>query len=480
MSISLQTIPLGEQVWVSESFVDPNGRLFEWRGELYRALEPVYAARWQQWAENGLINGLVRNGLLIESEWSGLKTELGKVVLRHRRVAVQSYCYEWPPAMLRDAALLTLDLCIRLAEHELTLQDGHPWNILFEGTKPVYIDASSIVPARDDILWAPYQQFCNFFLFPLYLYAAGRDHVARWLLRDYLTGVTDSDLLGNLPLSFRLRHPRRTLGVSLPRFIGNLFQRLPEELQQRFLTLPPSMSSAGGKSKLRIRFLESLHRKMESLKLPVGASQWANYYGARDRRYFQTDLSPGDWQKKQDSVGKIVAELGPQSVLDIGANTGQYSKLAAQQGSRVTACELDVAALTRCDELARGEKLNILPLATNVFSDSPTPGRGGVPCPPPSQRLRSELVMGLAVMHHVVATQRMPIERVVEILASMGERWLLLEFVRPLKARVGASAVAGLDDYTADQLERCLTEYFTRITVLPSYPEERKLFLCAK
>src|SRR6266850_1221177 len=79
------------------------------------------------------------------------------------------------------------------------------------------IHAGSIVPARDDILWAPYQQFCNFFLFPLYLYAADRDRIARSLLRDYLSGVTDEDLLAALPLSFKLRHPRRTLGVAVPK-----------------------------------------------------------------------------------------------------------------------------------------------------------------------------------------------------------------------------------------------------------------------
>jgi hypothetical protein len=148
------------------------------------------------------------------------------------------------------------------------------------------------------------------------------------------------------------------------------------------------------------------------------------------------------------SVGTILAELGPQSVVYIEANTGRYSKLAGQQGSRVTACELDVAALTRCDELARAENLNILSLAVYVFSGSPSPGRGGVPCPPPALRFRSELVIGLVVIHHVVAIQRLPVERIVEILASMSERWLLLEFVPPLKARVGASLVAGLDDYT--------------------------------
>ena len=97
MTNSHETIPAAEQRWLSESFVDPNGRVFEWRGELYRALEPEFAACWKQLSERGVIAGLVRDGLLIESEWTGMTTEAGKAVLHHRRVAVQSYCYEWLP-----------------------------------------------------------------------------------------------------------------------------------------------------------------------------------------------------------------------------------------------------------------------------------------------------------------------------------------------------------------------------------------------
>jgi SAM-dependent methyltransferase len=473
-------IPATEQHWLSESFVDPNGRLFEWRGELYRALDPVYAARWQQWAKSGVIDGLVRDGLLIESEWSGLKTDSGKAVLHHRRVAVQSYCYEWPPAMLLDAALLTIDLCIRLAEHGLTLQDGHPWNILFEGTKPIYVDAGSIVPARDDILWAPYQQFCNFFLYPLYLYAAGQDHIARWLMRDYLSGVSDGDLLAALPASFKLRHPRRTLGVAVPKAVSKLFAHLPEDLQQRFLSISKTANSGPGQVGLKLKFFTSLRKNIEGLELKHRTSHWARYYGNPDKQYFQTDLSPGDWQSKYQAVGNTLTDIRPKSVLDVGANTGRYSALAAAHGARVTACEADTAALALCHETARANGLNILPLAVNVFSTAPTPGRGGIACPGPIERFKSDLVMGLAVVHHVVALQRLPIARICELFAALTERWLLLEFVPALKPRIGASVVPCLDDYTVEAMENCLKAHFAAVKCQPSFPPERKLFLCEK
>jgi len=475
-----QGIPFAEQRWLTTSFVDPNGRVFEWRGEIYRVLEPGYASLWKDLVSQGVIQGLIHDGLLIESELTDLSIEPGKVVLHHRRIPVVSYCYEWLPEMLRDAALVTLDLCIRLAARRLTLQDGHPWNIAFDGTKPIYIDASSIVPARDDILWAPYQQFCNFFLFPLYFYAAGCDRVARWLTRDYLVGVTDDDLLAMLPASFKARHPRRTLGVAIPKWFGKIFERLPEDIQQRCFSLSKRANSGPANVKLRIKFFDSLYKDIANLRLVSGKSRWANYYDTADKSYFHTDLSPGDWRQKLERVSEILNKYRPPSVLDVGTNTGEYAKLAALAGARVTACEIDVSALSVCYEQACKASLNILPLVTNVFTDSPTPGRGGVAAPSPTERFRSEFVMALAVIHHVVAIQRLSVARITEIFAALSERWLLLEFATPLSAKIGASPVPGLDDFTPVDLEDNLKRHFRSVRRIPSYPEERKLFLCEK
>ena len=91
MAMSVQKIPAEEQQWLTDSFVDPTGRVFEWRGEIYRVIEPAYAARWQELAKDGTIPTLIRDGLLIESELTGLTTESNQPILRHRRVPVVSY-----------------------------------------------------------------------------------------------------------------------------------------------------------------------------------------------------------------------------------------------------------------------------------------------------------------------------------------------------------------------------------------------------
>jgi hypothetical protein len=136
--------------------------------------------------------------------------------------------------------------------------------------------------------------------------------------------------------------------------------------------------------------------------------------------------------------------------------------------------------LSLCYEQARRGRLDILPLAVNVFGDSPAPGRGGAVGPAVVERFGSELVMALAVIHHVAARQRLSLARICQILANLSSRWLLIEFVSPLKPRLGANAVPGLDDYTAADLEDCLRLHFKSIERFPSYPEDRRLLLCEK
>jgi SAM-dependent methyltransferase len=475
-----QQIPPGEINWISDSFVDPTGRVFEWQDEIYRMINSSHTRFWDGLFDKGIVQELVRKQLIVSSELTEYMGDAGELIIRHQRIPVVSYCFEWSPRMLKEAALLTLELCIRLAEKELTLQDAHPWNILFDGHNPVFIDLGSITPVRQDIIWAPYQQFCNFFLFPLYLYSANCDRLARWLLRDYLYGVTDSDALSALPYSFKLLHPHRTLKIWGPMVLSKILNLLPQELRNQFLSFAKTANSNLSHGRLRIKFLESLRKDIETIKLGRSSSQWSGYYRTADANCFATDISPGEWHVKREIVSRLINKIAPESVLDVGTNTGQYAILAALSGARVIACDLDVPSVDICYGEARKQGLNLLPLVTNVFSVSPSPGRGGVAYPPPTTRFRSDLVLGLALIHHVVSIQRLDISRIVDIFDMLTARSLLLEFVRPLEPSVGGAPVESLDDYCLNDLEWCLKRSFATVTLHSSYPDDRKLLLCER
>src|SRR5687768_15119245 len=142
-----ETIPPEEVAFHSLSFGDPSGRLFWWRGRLFRAIAAQHAPFFHQLLGTGVFQDLVRKGLVVPTSETSLSLSGYDLVLEHEVVPFVSYAAEWCGAMLRDAALAVLDLEQELLESGLTLQDAHPWNLLFRGAYPQYVDVGSIVPA---------------------------------------------------------------------------------------------------------------------------------------------------------------------------------------------------------------------------------------------------------------------------------------------------------------------------------------------
>src|SRR5690349_8400138 len=128
----------------AHSFADDAGRLF-WRGpQLCRGINAEHAPFIAHLFDDSVIDDLVERGLLIESELTDLAVDRYAMIVRHRVVPFVSYPNEWCAAMLKDAALTIIDLVTELSRRGLTLKDAHPWNLLFDFTRPVYVDLTSI------------------------------------------------------------------------------------------------------------------------------------------------------------------------------------------------------------------------------------------------------------------------------------------------------------------------------------------------
>jgi len=73
--------------------------------------------------------------------------------------------------MLRDAALLQLELVERSIGAGMMLKDSTPYNVQFVGARPVFRRRRSFEQLREGEPWAGYRQFCMLFLYPLMLEA---------------------------------------------------------------------------------------------------------------------------------------------------------------------------------------------------------------------------------------------------------------------------------------------------------------------
>lgn len=164
------------------SFMDLNDKAFYWNDRLFRGIYPRRVSFYRDFLKSPAYLSLHESGRIVETSIADLALRDFGAVLEHKKIAQISYCFEWPPEMLKDAALATLEICDRLLLDGKTLQDATPWNILFNRLNPVLIDFTSVSEINPQILWAPYQQFCNFFYHPLLLYSFGRRSLAGFFL----------------------------------------------------------------------------------------------------------------------------------------------------------------------------------------------------------------------------------------------------------------------------------------------------------
>jgi hypothetical protein len=467
-------IPDSEVAFHPHSHGDPAGRLFLWEGELYRGIRPQWTPFFTQLFQNGVIQRLVDRGLLIESELTPLTLDGFDVVVRHRRVAFASYPEEWCAEMLRDAAVVILELATELTQYGLTLKDGHPWNVLFDGGRFVYVDLTSLIPAPGESTWPGKDSFRKFCLYPLLLMARGQERIARRLLPEY-EGVLQSELFmltGDPAL-------RGSPSSVMDRLRSQLRQRLPTPWRRwvgKNVTpmLSPRRRQPNSPTAL-VSSLSHLRREVQQIAWPAGSPEYAD----RDGNF--PDLSSRDaWTQKQQGVYKILTDLRPGSVLDVASGPGWWSSLAALLNSRVVAFDADPVRVSRLYHQARVNQLPILPLVMD-FAD-PTPARGlfGHWAIAATDRFQCEMVLALDLVHHMVFGKHLDFAHITGGLAQFSKRWLVVEFVSREDPELPQSSRDRRSWYTLDNFISSLQRWFCSVTVVPSYPPSRVLLVCEK
>lgn len=425
------TMPAGS------SFRDPGGFCFTFQDRVFRVVEPGSAAALEGFLHSACARRFLEAGSLIPARrlerdelpglpaWPEPADPLtdpdGCVVFEHPRVEFPSYPYEWPPEMLFAAAELTLDLAQQALEDGYGLKDATPGNVLFRGPRPVFVDVLSFEPrAAGDPVWKPYAQFVRTFLLPL---AVNRALGVR--LQDvFLTrrdGVEPEEVYRGLGPLRRLRPPWLGL-VSIPAWLARRGRsREPSLYADR--VLPDAEKARFIVSTL----LRRLRRTLVRLAPRAGKeSAWSHYM--ESLRY-----SPAAFGLKERFVQGVLDEFRPRRVLDVGANTGHFSALAARAGAGVVAIDTDAACLGALWRTARAEELDMLPLVVDLARPSPAVGWRNRECPGFLERAAGgfDAVFLLAVLHHLLVSERVPLAEVLDLAAGLTRDLAVIEFVAP-------------------------------------------------
>ncbi|MGK5443572.1 class I SAM-dependent methyltransferase [Micromonospora sp. URMC 105] len=432
------------------SFRDPANRVFHAGDEVLRGLGPEGARDWRALSGSAFFAELLAEGKVCGTEQVDPARLPGwTAVLRHERIPFVSHPYEWSFAMLRDAALLHLEILRRALSAGFTTKDGSAYNLQWRGAAPVFIDVGSFAPLAEGEPWAGYRQFCQTLLYPLLLQAHLGLDFQPWL-RARVDGI-EPDAMRRL-----FRGTRRLLpGVPTHVHLHGAMQG--RNARASTTEVRAQLRAAGYSRDLALATVRGIDRLIRRLDRRDEGSHWVDYQRT-------CSYTPRDREEKERFVEAAVRTAGtPRLVLDLGANDGRYARIAARHAAQVVAVEQDPAVVDALYRALRAEgERRILPLVMDLADPSPGGGWRGVERAAFARRARADVVLALAVVHHLALGRNVPLGDLLDQLvayARPGGR-LVAEFVHPedpMARRLLANKPDGLfPDYRRDEFARLL------------------------
>jgi hypothetical protein len=447
------------------SYKDPSGFVFKNNGKIYRHVAKCYAQHYDLLFSSGLYDSLAGDGLLISH------TEINEDLLGSpdwyrtllpRQLPDISYPYEWSFDQLRDAALLTLRIMKIAINHGMILKDATGFNIQFEGSNPVFIDTLSFEKYDPLMPWVAYRQFCECFLFPLLLEYYLKCDMQKLLL-VHLEGIPVKMTAGLLPLKSRFR-----LSVWLHVLLQNKVrgEQTSNQAQIKF-------------SKIKmIQLIDHLTSTVSKLQTDAAErSTWNTYYS-------ETILSRNYLEEKEKLFRVFTEDIGQGRVLDLGCNDGFFSRILLEKNSHVVAVDFDSHCVNSFYlTLKKESRTGILPLCMDLSNPSPSCGFRNTERQSFEERFRSETVLALALIHHLVLSKNIRMVLLAEQMAALATKYLIIEFV-PLEDEKAQQLVRQKPvfhkPYDAQAFEECFTEFFSIERKEPIQGSQRILYRMKK
>jgi hypothetical protein len=382
--------------------------------------------------------------------------------LHPERVPFIAYPYEWSFSQFQDAATTTLKIAKTALDFGMILKDASAYNVQFLRGAPIFIDTLSFEKYTEGSPWVAYRQFCQHFLAPMALIAY-RDVRLQQLLRVHIDGIP-------LELARTLLPSRAWLNLNLFMHI-----RLHAGYQRRHQDATEKVQVRAIPKKSLKNMLATLQSAVRGLRWKAAGTEWAEYYSGNSYTEEATD-------HKREIIAGYLDRVKPASVWDLGANTGVFSRLATERGIPTVAFDVDPACVDRNYRKARKEgESQLLPLLVDLNNPSPAIGWAHGERESFVERGPAQLVMALALIHHLAISNNVPLERIARLFAELADR-VIVEFVPKDDPKV-AQLLANREDifpaYSQEGFESAFKQHF-EIEDRASIPGSKRILYLLK
>ncbi len=448
------------------SFRDPSGYIFHVDGEVYRVIEESYKENYEQLISSQLYSYLVKNKWLIphtEVPKDKFKVDEGYKLIKPEFIDFISYPYEWCFSQLKDAALLTLKIQKAAIQHKMSLKDATAFNVQFVNGKAIFIDSLSFEEYDETGVWIAYNQFCRHFLAPLTLMS----NIDISLNKLFITNIDGVPLeLANkmLPLRKKVKN-----GLFLHLYLHSKWQQRYEKNDG---TGVGSIKN-GGKLKIEA-LIDSLYSTIEKITLNKKLNtEWGDYYN-------NTNYTDESFNHKKYIVSDLIERVNPSKVWDLGANDGTFSRVIANKKIPTVSFDIDPIAVEKNYlKMKKDKEEFVLPLIQDLTNTSPGIGFANLERASIGDRANADMIIVLALIHHLAISNNLPFSKIAEFFATLGE-WLIIEFVPKGDSKVEfllSSREDIFDNYMQVEFEKAFLEYYNIIESVEITDTLRTIYL---
>lgn len=457
------------------SMFDGFGRVFFYNGKVYRAISKDAVKECLDLLNHPFFKELMDSSLIPKTIISDLSLPDFELILEHEKL-LNIHQNEWSFSMFKDAALMILKVQSICEKYGYELKDAHTLNVLFKGSKPMYVDIGSFQKKEGDH-WVAHEEFINSFYIPLCFWSEGKFYITRKILENKfyrMQTIPDQkfcdsglfDLLNAKPFRyevlFRGKVVYTTQNQKSARRLSNFLNKTASLLKGRSARVSSSPIIFDDRS--------TIIRKIESMDFPESVSLWKGYHSKFYEKEGQVELS----DRLKNILGiieKINAEDPLQSTLDLAGNEGLMSFLIKDRFNipSVTLSDYDENAIEVACRYRKEHNLDINILLLNFMFP---PSIEDV-----SKRIKSDLVMALAVTHHLVLTSKFVLSTIFERVRSYSNKYVLIEFMpKGLWSIEHREEVDVPYFYTLDWFKDEFSKYFD-ILQIETLEENRILFV---
>jgi hypothetical protein len=269
-------------------------------------------------------------------------------------------------------------------------------------------------------------------------------------MRGAVNGISPDTMRKLLPASIRRPRKGRMTHVVLH-----------AAAQNRFANSEVNMKSGAAKAGMNASVLDATLKKLTGIvqKLSLGdkKSTWSEY--SERGHYIESSLD-----EKQRFVRDAVASAPRKQVWDIGCNDGVFSRIAAAHSDYVVAMDADPLVIDRLYNTLKVEQSKkILPLYVDMSDSGGGIGWRGQERPGIFDRGNPDMVLVLAVIHHLAITFHIPLAAQLDMFRELTPE-MVIEMPHaddPMVQKLLVNKRAGIhDDFNLDEFERLLTERF--------------------